>query len=523
MLAVALIFFREVLEAALVIGILAAATSQLAGRTKWLVAGLAAGLGGAVLVAGFAEQLASAAEGMGQELFNAGVLFLAVLMLGWHTVWMSRHSRAMAADANAIAASVASGGRPMRALAVVVGLAVLREGSEIVLFSHGMLAGGSAELPSLATGAVLGLVAGVGTGFAVFKGLKLVPTRSLFAVTTGLITLLAAGMAARGVAFLNQAGAVTWLTDTAWDTSALIPDHGMLGQTLAALIGYTAAPMQCQVLAYLATLAVLYFSARWVRASDHAVKPAGPRLAGAVCAVICLGILPTRNAEAGFKVYSPYVEQGEWEFEFRGHRTVDNDPTKDDGRKFLYEIGYSPTAFWHTAVFLEAEGGPGEPNDTSAVAFENIFQLTDPGQYWLDVGAYVEYEKGLNRDGAHALEWKLLLEKDFGHIVVVANPIWKQGFSDHGADGVGFEYAWGTYYRLRPELEPGFEAYGEIGELTNPNAIDAQEHFIGPVTRGMFKLGGTQKLKYDLGYLFGATGGSADGAFKFELEYEVRF
>ena len=93
MFAVALIFFREVLEAALVIGILAAATTGLPGRTRWILTGVGAGLAGAVITALFAERLASAAEGMGQELFNAAILFTAVLMLGWHTVWMSRHGK----------------------------------------------------------------------------------------------------------------------------------------------------------------------------------------------------------------------------------------------------------------------------------------------------------------------------------------------------------------------------------------------------------------------------------------------
>ena len=44
MFAVALIFFREVLEAALVIGILAAATTGLPGRTRWILTGVGAGL-----------------------------------------------------------------------------------------------------------------------------------------------------------------------------------------------------------------------------------------------------------------------------------------------------------------------------------------------------------------------------------------------------------------------------------------------------------------------------------------------
>ena len=523
MFAVALIFFREVLEAALVIGILAAATTGLPGRTRWILTGVGAGLAGAVITALFAERLASAAEGMGQELFNAGVLFTAVLMLGWHTVWMSRHGKELANEAGALAKSVAGGTRPIYALAVAVGLAVLREGAEIVLFLNGMLAGGSTDVPSALTGAVAGTVVGGLVGYAVFRGLKLVPTKQLFAATSGLIALLAAGMAARGMAYLNQAGYLSSLSDVAWDSSHLISDHSLTGQALAALIGYTAAPMESQVMAYAGTVAVLLLASWLLGRRDRSGAGKGPQMALAVGLAVGLSALATPDAEAGFKVYSPYVEHGEWELEFRGNRSVDDDPGKDDGRSFLYEIGYSPLARWHTAVFLEAEGEPGESNSLTEIAWENIVQLTEPGQYWLDVGAYVEYAKGLDRDDEHKLEWKILLEKDFGKFVTTVNPAFEQAFADGPTDGVEFGYAWGTYYRLMAAFEPGFEAYGEMGEVADIKDGDEQEHFIGPVARGTFLLGGTHKLKYNVGYLVGLTEDAPDGAAKFELEYEWRF
>ena len=98
MLGALLIVFREVLEAALIIGIVAAATKGIAGRSVWLAAGVGLGVAGAALVAALASEIASAAEGIGQELLNASILFSAVLMLAWHNIWMSRHAREMIAD-----------------------------------------------------------------------------------------------------------------------------------------------------------------------------------------------------------------------------------------------------------------------------------------------------------------------------------------------------------------------------------------------------------------------------------------
>ena len=134
MLAVALIVFREVLEAALIVGIVMAASRGVTRRGLWVAGGVAAGIVGAVIVAGFAEAIAEAASGLGQELFNAMILLAAVGLLGWHNVWMGRHGREMAAEMNQVGRAVAWGARPLHVLGAVVAVAVLREGSEVVLF-----------------------------------------------------------------------------------------------------------------------------------------------------------------------------------------------------------------------------------------------------------------------------------------------------------------------------------------------------------------------------------------------------
>ena len=71
MFATAIIVFREVLEASLLVGIVAAATRAVPARNRWLAAGILAGLAGSALVALFTERIAAMASGIGQELFNA--------------------------------------------------------------------------------------------------------------------------------------------------------------------------------------------------------------------------------------------------------------------------------------------------------------------------------------------------------------------------------------------------------------------------------------------------------------------
>src|SRR5262249_57703742 len=95
MLATLLIVFREVIEAGLIVGIVLAATRGVPWRGLWVSYGVAAGVFGACLVASFAGQIAALFEGSGQELFNAGILFLAVGMLAWHNLWMACNYRTM--------------------------------------------------------------------------------------------------------------------------------------------------------------------------------------------------------------------------------------------------------------------------------------------------------------------------------------------------------------------------------------------------------------------------------------------
>ena len=211
MLAALIIVFREVIEAGLVIGIVLATARGVHGRIAWVGVGVLAGVAGACLVAAFAGVIGEAFAGSGQELFNATVLFVAVLMLGWHNVWMARHGRAIAAEMKAVSNAVASGSRPLAALSVVVGVAVLREGAEVVLFLYGIAVSGSDTLASMATGGTLGLLLGGALTALMYFGLLSIPTRYLFSVTSGLIAVLAAGMAAQAVAFLQVAGIATVL------------------------------------------------------------------------------------------------------------------------------------------------------------------------------------------------------------------------------------------------------------------------------------------------------------------------
>jgi high-affinity iron transporter len=276
MLATILIVFREVIEAGLIVGIVLAATRGVAKRGVWVSYGVAAGVAGACLVAGFAGQLAALFAGSGQEIFNAGILLLAVGMLTWHNVWMASHGRAMAREMRAVGAEVAAGQRPLIALSVVVGIAVLREGSEIVLFLYGIAASGGTSAVAMLIGGFLGVLAGAGVSALMYFGLLTIPANRLFAATSGLITLLAAGLAAQAVAFIQQAGYAEVLTGTVWDSSWLLDDDSLSGRLFHTLIGYTAQPSGAQLVVYVFTIAVIVALMRLFTARKPAVRRTVP-------------------------------------------------------------------------------------------------------------------------------------------------------------------------------------------------------------------------------------------------------
>jgi high-affinity iron transporter len=264
MLAALLIVFREVLEAGLIVGVVLAATEGVARRGRWIAGGVGAGVLGAGLVALFAGQISSAFQGSGQDLFNAAVLSAAVLMLSWHVLWMSRHAREMVSDLKAVGAKVVSGESTLLAMATVVAVAVLREGSEVVLFLFGIASSGGSSPGAMLAGGLLGVAAGAGVSWLIYRGLLAIPAGRLFSVTNALVALLAAGMGAQAAAYLVRVGWLPSLGDQLWDTSSILSDDSLLGRALHALVGYSDRPMGVQLAAYLAVLAALFALTRVV-------------------------------------------------------------------------------------------------------------------------------------------------------------------------------------------------------------------------------------------------------------------
>ncbi|EKM98514.1 MULTISPECIES: FTR1 family protein [Acidocella] len=269
MLASFIIVFREVLEAGLIVGIVMAATAGVPRRGRYLWGGLFAGLAGAGLLAALLGELTQMFAGNGQDVFDAAILIFAVLMLAWHAAWMARHGREMATQMRDMGAEVLAGQRTMKAMAVVIAIAILREGSEVALFLYGIATAANLSAASLISGGILGVLAGGAVSWTLYRGLLAIPLRHLFGVTSTLISLLAAGMAGQAAALLANDDYIPALGYQLWNSSRLLSTGSIAGKAAQALLGYSDRPMGIQLLAWIVTLCVLLWLSHRPSKSKH--------------------------------------------------------------------------------------------------------------------------------------------------------------------------------------------------------------------------------------------------------------
>jgi high-affinity iron transporter len=261
MLGIAILVFREVLEAALIVTVVAAATRGVPQRRMFIGGGIAFGALGAGIVALCMSFIEGSLGGIGQEVFEAAVLLMAVVMIGWHVIWMSSHGKEMVQHMHQVTTSVKAGSSSVAVLLVVVALAVMREGSEVVLFLFGMAAGGADQWGFLA-GVPAGLACGVGVGFALYFGLLRIPIRYFFGATNWMLVILASGLASSAAGYLLQANLVPAWGNQLWNTSWLLTDGSLVGQAVHILTGYEARPAGMQLVFWLATFVVMLIGMR---------------------------------------------------------------------------------------------------------------------------------------------------------------------------------------------------------------------------------------------------------------------
>src|ERR1035437_229515 len=151
--------------------------------------------------------------------------------------------------------------------------------------------------------------------------------------------------------------------------------------------------------------------------SDHRLSRFTAHAAGLLARLSLLSLpllIASGSAQAAIHVFSPIVEQGEMEVETKADGTFDKNPALANARSANIDVGYGVTSFWATEIEAQWKQDPQGSRHYDSTSWENRFQLTPQGQYWIDVGMFFEYEKVVQQGDHNNATLGLLLQKETG-------------------------------------------------------------------------------------------------------------
>lgn len=224
------------------------------------------------------------------------------------------------------------------------------------------------------------------------------------------------------------------------------------------------------------------------------------------------------TAHANKTVDAPYVDKSVGYAEWKGGYDIDEEDDVDGGWVQEANFGYGITDFWNLEVGGAFDRGGESDSNTrfDTLTIDNRFELTQPGEYWLDFGVSVAYGK-LHGDGPDGLEGKLLFAKQVGQFSNLANVIVGREVGSDSNDETTYGFAWGTSYELNEQLALGLEWHSDFGDFDSD--FDEQEHQLGPVLYGSFG----DHIGYEFGVLGGVSDAAPDAQLKAVINYSYQF
>lgn len=246
----------------------------------------------------------------------------------------------------------------------------------------------------------------------------------------------------------------------------------------------------------------------------------------ALCVLETLALLPT-TAQAGpaETIYTPIVDYREWELELKGGWQDWGNPDLGE-RASKLAVGYGVAPRWGVEFEAEYSQAPGAVAHVEEYEFENIFQLTEHGEHWLDAGIFAEIEH--NRlNNLNAFTIGPMFQAESARTQTNLNLYWRRrltglpaGGDDEGADDnsrndILYQVQW--KYNLSPQFQPGLQVFGS---LDDPAHMHSQELKLGPAFFGVAGLGDGKKIRYNAAIMGGLTRATPDTTIRFQLEYE---
>jgi hypothetical protein len=227
-------------------------------------------------------------------------------------------------------------------------------------------------------------------------------------------------------------------------------------------------------------------------------------------------MLSAPPAVATHAVDSPAVERGDTVVTFNGHRTTDSAEDRGAEGEYAFEFGYAPASFWKTTVGWVWLEEPGDSPRSDAIVWENVFELTEPGSRWVDLGVLVKYGRLID-GGEDAAEFALLAEKAIGPSTLLVNLVAARELDGDAKTAYGYAFSWAL--PVREGLDVGLEWYGDAGEGSDFGRFQDRMQQAGPVAYGEFPGAGEGTFVWEAAVLFGLTSEAHDATFRLLLEY----
>jgi hypothetical protein len=239
--------------------------------------------------------------------------------------------------------------------------------------------------------------------------------------------------------------------------------------------------------------------------------------------------LVARPAHAELQVRMPQVDYLELEFEHNGLVTFDTKGSPlNHAQSYTNAIGYGVLPWWEIELEGELASGGGQHLTWNALTMENTFQITQPGQYFFNLGFFVEYSQSTLSGQPSGVTFGPIIQKELNNVLGLdtlhtLNLFLSRDVGHNATSATGFQYAWQSLILTHPLISPGVEFYGTIPDLAHAGPSAQQQHSVGPVLAGAVNFAPYGKLKYEVGYQFGLTPAFGHSAVRWKLEYEIVF
>lgn len=229
-----------------------------------------------------------------------------------------------------------------------------------------------------------------------------------------------------------------------------------------------------------------------------------------ILAVAGMFLSISHPAFANKTVDAPYVDKGAAYVEWKGGYDIDNDDEISGGWAQELNIGYGVTDYWNVEIggAVEHDGADKGNTDFTGVTIDNRFELTPPGEYFVDFGVSVAYGIAAQDDAADSIEGKLLFAKEIGGFSNLANIIIGREVGENSYDKTVYGLALGSSYPINNTWSTGLEWYSDFGSFDG--GWSDQSHQIGPALYGEI----TEGVGFETGVLLGVSNAAPDAQLK---------